>query len=170
MISANNKPHSLITPQLIKRLREVFVLDWNGVHGAAHWSRVRINGHILATTNGANFDVIEYFAFLHDSCRLNDGHDPLHGPRAAELARTELRDEILLDDDQFNILTTAMEGHTGGFEHPNLTVETCWDSDRLDLGRVGNHPNPMYLCTNAARNTTVIEAAWDRSQAWLENR
>jgi uncharacterized protein len=159
---------TLITPKLVKLLREKFALDWTGIHGASHWSRVRLNGKILSNINGADFAVIEYFAFLHDSCRQNDGKDPKHGSRAAEFAKSNLRNEIILNDDQFEILTSAMEGHTGGFEHDNLTVETCWDSDRLDLGRVGKYPDPIFLCTKAARNTEIINAAWDRSRG--ENR
>jgi len=161
---------TLITPRLIKRLRDKFALNWNGIHGASHWSRVRLNGKILSNINEADFDVIEYFAFLHDVCRQNDGTDPQHGLRAAEFAKFELRNEIILNDEQFDILTIAMEGHTGGFDHENLTVETCWDSDRLDLGRVGKCPDAMFLCTKVARNAELIKAAWDRSKAWLESR
>jgi uncharacterized protein len=44
-----------------------------------------------------------------------------------------------------------------------VTVQTCWDADRLDLGRVGKHPHPRYLCTPAARDREVIEWAYRRS-------
>jgi len=34
---------------------------------------------------GADETVIRLFALLHDSCRLDDGADLLHGPRAADM-------------------------------------------------------------------------------------
>ena len=57
---------SLITQRLIAFARNEFRLDWDGIHGAPHWSRVRHNGLLLAERTGANTRVVEYFAFLHD--------------------------------------------------------------------------------------------------------
>jgi uncharacterized protein len=33
----------------------------------------------------------------------------------------------------------------------DITIQTCWDADRLDLGRVGVFPDAARLCTGAAR-------------------
>jgi hypothetical protein len=33
----------------------------------------------------------------------------------------------------------------------DITVQTCWDADRLDLPRVGIQPLPQFLCTEAAK-------------------
>jgi uncharacterized protein len=41
----------------------------------------------------------------------------------------------------------AGTGSTDG----DLTVQTCWDADRLDLGRVGICPQSERLCTAAAK-------------------
>jgi uncharacterized protein len=158
-----------ITPQLILKLRSIFALNWKGSHGAAHWARVRLNGLILADMNGADKAVIEYFAFLHDLRREDEGLDPGHGPRAAEFANRELRQEIDLDDVQFKLLTFAMEGHTVGTQHQNITIATCWDADRLDLGRCGIYPDPLRLCTKEGKRQEIISAAWDRSEAWLKS-
>ena len=38
------EPASLITQGLVAVLRQEFRLDWGGIHGAAHWARVRRNG------------------------------------------------------------------------------------------------------------------------------
>lgn len=166
-MSTHQQPQ-LFTPKLIRKLRNVFALDWDGIHGAAHWSRVRVNGLILAENTGADRFVIEYFSLLHDLCRLKDGFDPEHGLRAAEFTRKELRDDIFLDTAQFALLMEAVEGHTHGIQHGNATIATCWDADRLDLGRVGVYPDPMRLCTSEAKREEVIRAAWERSQEWLE--
>ena len=45
----------------------------------------------------------------------------------------------------------------------DITIQTCWDSDRLEFGRVGIKPSPERLCTEFARRKDVIEAAYDRS-------
>jgi len=49
------------------------------------------------------------------------------------------------------------------------TVQTCWDADRLDLGRVGIKPAARYLSLEAA---THIESAytWSRERRVNPNR
>lgn len=65
-----------------------FALDpKSNTHGQPHWARVWRNGRQLAKANAAvNPEVVCWFAFLHDSCRLNDGRDPEHGRRASAFA------------------------------------------------------------------------------------
>ena len=54
-------------------------------------------------------------------------------------------------DDAMQDLDDACYYHADGFTKHTITVMTCWDSDRLDLGRVGIKPNAQYLCTTAAK-------------------
>lgn len=143
---------------LVDEVRQRFALDWNGIHGAAHWARVLANGRRVGETVGADLGVVELFAWLHDSCRLDDARDPDHGPRAAEWARSLRGRFFLLDDARFELLTTACELHTRGQTEGDPTVITCWDADRLDLGRVGIEPDPRYLCTAHAKLPETI--AW----------
>lgn len=148
---------------LIEYLRSGFPLDWNGIHGVSHWSRVRINGLHLAAETGANERVVELFAFLHDSQRENDGGDPFHGQRAAEVARSLNGRFFSLDTGELRLLELACRDHTGGGTRADPTVQTCWDADRLDLGRVGIVPDPERLCTEPARRAEMIQIAYDRS-------
>ena len=127
----------LITPDFVEFLRRQFLLDWKGIHGVSHWSRVRRNGLQIAKENCADTRVIEYFAFLHDSRRHHDGHDGDHGQRAAEFADTLRGTHVNLDNTSFSLLITACQGHTHEKFHDDVTIQTCWDADRLDLGRVG---------------------------------
>ena len=46
-----------------------FQLSHNGHHGLEHWMRVLINGRLLAEYNGADIEVIEHFALVHDVMR-----------------------------------------------------------------------------------------------------
>lgn len=155
----------ILTPELIAHVRSEFQLDWRGIHGVAHWARVRHNGLTLARDTGADVRVVELFAFLHDVRREHDGHDVGHGERAAELAR-ELGGRLFeLDRPARRLLETACRDHSDGYTRADPTVQTCWDADRLDLGRVGVRPKAEYLCTEAARNAEILEAAYRRSVA-----
>jgi uncharacterized protein len=53
--------------------------------------------------------------------------------------------------------------HTHEQTHPDVTVQTCWDADRLALGRVGITPHPSRLGTEAARRPGTIRWADDRA-------
>ena len=66
---------------------------------------------------------------------------------------------------ELRLLELACREHSSGRIHADVTVQTCWDADRLDLGRVGIKPNPAYLCTEEAREPKIIAAAYDRSLA-----
>ena len=107
--------------------------------------------------------MVQLFAVLHDCRRFNEGDDPDHGPRAAELAR-ELRGVVFdLSDREFRLLHHACAGHTHERTHPDETIQTCWDADRLDLGRVGVTPEPDFLCTEVAKRPETIRWADGRA-------
>lgn len=154
----------MISKDLIKLIRSEFVLDWYGIHGVSHWARVRINGLKLAELTGAKVKIVELFAFLHDSKRKNENRDKDHGLRAAEFAY-QINDSFLfLDKKDLDLLTFACTHHSAGILEGDITVQTCWDADRLDLGRIGIRPNPQYLCTKTAKRVEIIEWAYNKSR------
>lgn len=154
---------SLNIPLILGAILDDYALPWDGDHGVAHWARVLENGLRLAEETRANLEVVQLFAVLHDSRRINEATDPDHGPRAAEFART-LRGRLLnLPDHEFGLLHRACAGHTHERTHPDATIRTCWDADRLDLGRVGIAPHPSRLCTEAARRPETIQWADGRA-------
>lgn len=155
----------MISPQLIQHCRKQFQLDWLGVHGVRHWARVRINGLRLAARTGAHTGVIECFAFLHDVCRIADHGDCDHGQRAAAFVRGLPSSTLRLDRAASISLEYAIAQHTNGTSPPDVTVATCWDADRLDLGRISVRPKPQYLFTAAAKDSSFIEECWIRSRA-----
>jgi len=148
---------------VVRAAKERFALSLRGVHGVAHWQRVRENGLRVAKHSGANKLIVELFAFLHDCCREYDGGDSEHGERAAEFAKSLRGTLIHLDDDDFSLLYQAIKHHQGGRTKGNVTVITCWDADRLDLGRVGDRPLPYLLCTEFAKERSTIRWAYKRS-------
>ena len=136
---------------LIQAIRDQYVLDWHGIHGWDHWMTVHDTGLVLARENGADLRVVELFALLHDSCRLNDGLDPDHGPRAADFALGLNGEFFTLDDPALDILIIAIRDHNAGYVHKDPTISVCWDADRLELPRVGIPTHPDYLGTNTAK-------------------
>ena len=160
-------PGSPLRPELWRLLRREFRLDWQGIHGVPHWSRVLVHGRYLAAQTGAALRVVELFAVLHDVKRKHDGQDPEHGLRAADFADwLHRRSQIELAQGELPLLLEALRGHSDGRLEADLTVQACWDADRLDLGRVCVIPDPRMLCTTAARSPAYI----GRAVAWAMRR
>ena len=122
-------------------------LGGDSVHGIHHWDRVANLGAGL-NVPGADKDVVLCFAYLHDVERQDDGYDDEHGPRAAALIN-EIRDSVLsfLDDKQIALLREACALHTVCHRTGIPTIDACFDSDRLDLERVGVVPEPDKMAT-----------------------
>jgi uncharacterized protein len=125
------------------------------VHGPDHWRRVERNALILASQSGAHVSVVRLFALFHDSRRENDDHDPDHGKRGAALAHSWRGKYFDLPDEQYELLHYACTWHTDRHFDDDPTIATCWDADRLDLGRVGITPHPKYLNTNFAKEIAL---------------
>ena len=75
-----------INLNLFDYLVKSHALSEHGYHGPDHWLRVLQNGRLLTPLTGANLRVVELFALIHDSKRINENIDPEHGPRAALFA------------------------------------------------------------------------------------
>lgn|GEM_PF-1311853 len=131
------------------------------IHGHEHWRRVGENGIDLAHKEGVSCHVALLFAILHDCRRENDGHDPGHGPRAAELAESVGHEALGITPDELRTLTYAMHHHDRGQVTDDPLVGACWDSDRLDLIRVGTRPDPALLSTKSARDPVRIALCTD---------
>jgi len=161
----------VITPALLAYLKDTYRLQWNGLHGWSHWVRVWENGLRLAQQNGADQTVVILFAFTHDMARYSDRMDPDHGPRAAKRIRFSLQGTYFhLEPLSLDQLVIAVELHTRGLCQGDITVQTCWDSDRLDLGRAGILPKPERMCTKESRDPATIEWAYQRSLNWRSQR
>jgi uncharacterized protein len=129
------------------------------IHGPRHWVDIAVIGTRLALeTPGADRKVVRRFALLHDSMRENDGHDPQHGPKAAQLAE-QLKHLLKLDPQQLDQLVTALTLHDCGQVTNDPTIGCCWDADRLDLPRVGITPSAHLLSTAAATKEAMAVTA-----------
>lgn len=135
----------------IEQLRTFSAARWpkelGTIHGVNHWDRVAKFGRILFQ-EGADLDVIMAFAYLHDSERKNNGEDFAHGPRASKLIDTIRQTQLsFLNDDQIAKLKQACELHTIELRTGDMTIDICFDADRMDLPRVGIIPLPDRMAT-----------------------
>lgn len=154
---------SIITDELLDIIKKEYALNWDGIHGIAHWMRVYENGMFLFEHTGAKREVVELFSVLHDSKKFNDGWDVGHGRRAAKFVQSLIGKYFELPDDDFELLYTACHEHMNTLTHSDITIQTCFDSDRLDIGRIGIHIDPKYLSTNIAKQPDTMEWAYKRS-------
>ena len=83
--------------------------------------------------------------------------------RAADYALELNREVLRLDRPGLELLTYAVRHHSDGLLEADITVQTCWDADRLDLGRVGKTPLVERLCTDEARDPVLRDLAYQRS-------
>lgn len=154
-----------------------------GVHGIAHWWRVRHNGLLIADQIAVDPTVVTMFALCHDAFRQNDYTDPEHGPRAAAWlesvrsgdpchehpASDEVRDVVAgFDQEAFTNLVIACREHTSRHVPENPTIATCFAADRLDLWRVGTRAIAKFTYGDPSVVTQAfIEDAMQRSEARL---
>ena len=141
-----------------------FQCSHGSIHGPSHWRRVERNGLLVASQSGAVEEVVRLFAVFHDSRREHDGWENTHGSRGAAYAAS-LRGVLFdLSDEHFELLHYACTWHTHGRLSDEPTIGTCWDADRLDLGRVGTLPDAEYMSTSYGREI----AAYGSVEAFIQ--
>ena len=123
----------------------------DSIHGPSHWRRVEQNGLVLATRTGADVTVVRLFAIFHDSQRVNESKDDGHGVRGAEFAAVLRGSLFEISDEAFALLHDACTGHTDKQQTTDPTVGSCWDADRLDLGRAAIIPHERFMSTAFGR-------------------
>lgn len=142
-------------------------------HGAHHWRLVAVTGsELLPTVPTADPLVVLLFALFHDSQRESEYVDPEHGRRGALLAK-ELIPSALPDFEanRLHSVCTACDLHTTAPPTDDPTLGSCWDSDRLNLWRVGIEPSPLYLSTEEAKRAERIQWAEELQEqdfTWAE--
>jgi len=154
----------MISHELISSILTRYTLPPGGVHGVPHWARVSDNGRRLAQVTGARAGVVELFAVFHDCQRVNEGIDDGHGRRGGELAWELRGTDYELSEEDFRLLIKACSLHTEGYLDGDMTLQTCWDADRLDLGRLGITPRTEKLCTDAAKDPVLLKWAIERGR------
>lgn len=156
--------------RVVLRIQSLATIGASSLHGDRHWRRVAwLGAHLANEVPTCDPWIVLLFALIHDSQRMNDGHDPEHGHRAARLVRA-LSKELGLEGERLVLLESACFAHADGDVSYDSTVGVCWDADRLDLWRCGITPDPRYLSTAAALDPRLI--SWSKGdttdQDWPE--
>ena len=125
-------------------------------HGERRWRAVAYAGlQLLPETPTADPEIVLLFALFHDARRENEFHDPEHGFRGAELARSlGFTSETLY---------VACRDHTDSGPVGDPTIGVCFDADSLNLWRVGIEPGTRYLSTALAPGLITAARQWHES-------
>jgi uncharacterized protein len=149
-----------MTEEFLARVRNyatsIFRCGSASIHGLSHWRRVENSARLICKDTSADLMVVCFFAYLHDACRLNDGKDLQHGPRAADLLSQLPEDITVLNEAQLYLLDKAIRHHTEGNTSDDPTIGACWDADRLDLGRVGITPSDKWMSTKSGKKIAAL--------------
>lgn len=123
----------------------------SSLHGADHMERVDRNGQLLTEGSKIVLDsVVRIFAYIHDMCRSNDGNDPEHGARAAQMVDYYQGNFFCIQwfsDDEREKLKFACTHHSTMLRSGDPTIDACFDAERLDLARRGIVLNPELMAT-----------------------
>ena len=183
------EPSDIDAAGLLREAEARFTLETDSIHGPDHWRAVLANGMALASSLQSDRSLVAVFSLLHDCCRENEWHDPLHGPRAAGVAR-ELNGRFFdFSETRLSRLTEAIRCTTTR-KQQDLDISCCWAADRIELRRVGIEParsgflrqdvagqrtNPGVAQAEAGEERCAImgvrscrfrESAGDPPQAW----
>lgn len=145
---------------LLNEIKEQFQIDFYGDHGIYHWYFVYQNTKVLSEHYKIDSKVFKLFSILHDSKRVNEYYDEMHGKEAATYVKELFENKrINLEINDLNRLIFACDNHTkldksSDFAN-DLIVQICIDSDKLDLGRVGIEPSSKYMLTSYAKILTL---------------
>ncbi len=147
-------------------IRNLLNVHIDGLHGLDHWQRVEKIGEFIAKSTAADSEVLKLFAYTHDLGRENDDEDPEHGFRSAEIVKDLYQKKIInLTTEQYDKLIYACSYHMITLAvSDDITIQACWDSDRLDLWRDNIEPDPNYLYTAIAKKPETI--SWAKSLSY----
>jgi len=128
----------------------------DSIHGYNHWKSVEKIGHYIADRNGADKSVVSAFAFLHDIGRERESEEPRHGEKSMELVKKSFNLELSTDQ-QEKLLFAISEHDKSDAKSDDITIQTCWDADRLDLPRVYILPDRELLYTEVGKSQETFE-------------
>lgn len=147
------------------------LLDEKSVHGLLHWHQVEFNGLLLARETLADETVVRLFALFHDSRRVSDAYDEEHGMLGAKFAQSLAGKKFRLDAERLEKLLYACANHTTEHSSGDATIDTCYDADRLDLGRVWIVPDPKRMATSFGKRIAqkMRNVPPENHRDWIRN-
>jgi len=135
-----------------------------GHHGSLHAARVMfwsafLVQHLPETQQQALLPIVLAAASLHDTRRLDDTEDELHGQTAANAHREALA-RVLTDPSSLDTCINAIQGHCVPDDKcPNMdmALQILKDTDALDRGRFGA-PDKTGGCNTTLFRTPLLKS------------
>ena len=148
---------------ILKYIKDELNINTDGLHGLSHFVRVEQIGCYLADQTGADKEVLSLFAYTHDLGRTHDNEDLEHGKRSAKIVEQMYKQKLIdITPDQYDKLIYACSYYCfDSARSDDLTIQACWDADRLDLWRDSIEPLPQLLYTSEAKKEKTISWAKD---------
>jgi uncharacterized protein len=148
----------MFSRKILRIAKKESKISLKGEHGTGHWRNVECIGKYLAKQTDADKKIVKLFALLHDSRRENEDYDSDHGLRASEFIRDLYNKKLLrISEKQLEQLIFACKHHNNSdSKSDDVTIQTCWDADRLDLWRLGIEPEKELLYTDTAKKDKSI--------------
>lgn len=145
------------------------------VHGEEHWRAVSAVGlELNRLCPGTSRSLLLAFGMLHDCRRMDEGWDPEHGARAADVAQRSMPLRDILTGEEIDRLSFACLWHEKGrVEREVHDVGLCWDSDRYNLVRLEITPIRELLSApiDETQHLEMIDRAeliWRNPPTWGE--
>ncbi len=114
--------------------------------------------------------VVMLFALLHDCRRIDEGYDPDHGGRAAQLVGEMLQaGRLPISNRQADLIQQACSEHSWAKRTEDPTLGACWDADRIDLRRFEIALDPArlsHLGLDVGAVITEVDAGLERFPGW----
>ncbi len=160
-----------VLSQVLELVRTGAPLLASKFHGESHWERVALTGMaIWARVPVADPLVVVLFALLHDSRRVDEGYDPDHGGRAAQLVGEMLQaGRLPISNRQADLIQQACSEHSWAKRTEDPTLGACWDADRIDLRRFEIALDPArlsHLGLDVGAVITEVDAGLERFPGW----
>lgn len=135
---------------------EDYVSTWE--HGFLHSKYVEAFGLIMVEEYAkenivVDKDVVQWFAYLHDSMSKDKKYDPKHGEKAASYI-DEIRNDYLQDLSEIQIvkLKKACTLHSTIISTGDITIDVCFDADRLDSPKFGRVTDIEKMATRIGKD------------------
>ena len=133
-----------------------YILLWE--HGFLHSKYVEAFGLLMAGEYAkenivVDKDVVQWFAYLHDCMAKSGKYDPNHGEKAA-IYIDEIRNDYLQDLSEIQIekLKKACTLHSTTLATGDITIDVCFDADRLDSPKFGRVTDPEKMATRIGKD------------------
>ena len=133
----------------VKRVEEIVKKNYRGDlhHGWPHLNRVRKYAVYIAKKEGADVEIVELSALLHDIAKIKAGYPIEHHARKGALLAKRILKELGVEKEKIQKICSCINAHSRKESPKPATIEEkcLYDADGLELvGAVGVLRGALY--------------------------